>query len=217
MLERFPLHRKEFVEHHKSEAALKTADGSDDNNSENSVESDYSYSGFEFTDPMDPAVIESLQSNTCSCNICCCPAGSKPMTVTRCCRTPICDTSANYVMFSYSREHCERSHERYTLCGYHGVESVCDKTLDWRECEGCNPLNAGTFSIPDKLWRGLNPYNFCPLLEARVPRHSMCEMCTKCGQKFMSGLEVCSYSSGGLSCARCAATSSHMFEMAMEV
>ncbi len=40
-------------------------------------------------------------------------------------------------MMSYSRDFCERSHTRYTLCGNHGVESYCDRTKDWRECEGC--------------------------------------------------------------------------------
>jgi hypothetical protein len=46
----------------------------------------------------------------------------------------ICDTSDRYVLMSYSREFCERSHDRYTLCGYHGVERECDKSKDWREC-----------------------------------------------------------------------------------
>lgn len=32
-------------------------------------------------------------------------------------RQPICDTSDNYQLMSYSREFCERSHDRYTLCG----------------------------------------------------------------------------------------------------
>ena len=127
-----------------------------------------------------------------SCGICYSSPGEKPMTITECCRHPICDTEANYQMFSYSREFCSRSHRRYTLCGNHGVESSCDTSKDWRECNFC--INENFTQMDDKLWRGLNPYNFCPLLSKDVPRHSLCATCAKCGKKFMSGLEGSSMS-----------------------
>ncbi len=49
----------------------------------------------------------------------------------------VCDTTHRYQMGSYSRAFCQRSHERYTLCGNHGVEPGCDKTKDWRQCPQC--------------------------------------------------------------------------------
>jgi dihydroorotase len=121
---------------------------------------------------------------------------------TRCCENSICDTERDYVMFSYSREHCSRSHSRYTLCGYYGTEASCDSTKDWRECKGCI-IPESISGLPDKLWRGLNPYNFCPLLSKDVPRHSLCETCQKCRKKFMSGLEGSSYGPEGVTCIKC--------------
>jgi hypothetical protein len=44
----------------------------------------------------------------------------------------ICVDSDDFL--SCSQACCERFHDRYTLCGYHGVERKCDKSKDWREC-----------------------------------------------------------------------------------
>lgn len=137
-----------------------------------------------------------------SCTLCLMPDREVGMTRTRCCGQPICDTSDNYVLMSYSREFCERSHDRYTLCGYHGVERACDKTKDWRECPECTIRTEPT-RIPDMLWRGLNPYNFCPLLSRSVPRHSLCERCGRCNKLFISGMEGASFGVDGFTCLRC--------------
>lgn len=114
--------------------------------------------------------------------------------------------------FSYSRKACPRSHNRYTLCGYHGVEDECDKTKDWRQCQEClgelakvredGTLPPGTDlkDVPDKLWRGLNYYNSCPLRAKNVPKHSLCERCGTCKNLFMAGIEG---SSGLRNCRDC--------------
>jgi hypothetical protein len=48
--------------------------------------------------------------------------------------------------------------------------------------------------VPDVLWRGLNAYNFFPMLSQDVPRHSLCESCSTCGRRFLGGVE--GYSKG---------------------
>lgn len=59
--------------------------------------------------------------------------------------------------------------------------------------------------IADTLWRGLNSYNFCPLLSKDVPRHARCETCPKCHKKFISGVEGATSTPGyeDLCCLRC--------------
>lgn len=86
-----------------------------------------------------------------------------------CCGGILCDNADQYQLMSYSRDFCSRSHERYTLCGAHGVEDFCDDSLDWRVCPGCDPKDTSfRINISDALYRGLNAYNFCPLLEKRL-------------------------------------------------
>eukprot|EP00603_Paraphysomonas_imperforata_P002208 CAMPEP_0114421074 /NCGR_PEP_ID=MMETSP0103-20121206/4888_1 /TAXON_ID=37642 ORGANISM="Paraphysomonas imperforata, Strain PA2" /NCGR_SAMPLE_ID=MMETSP0103 /ASSEMBLY_ACC=CAM_ASM_000201 /LENGTH=263 /DNA_ID=CAMNT_0001589579 /DNA_START=108 /DNA_END=899 /DNA_ORIENTATION=- len=197
ILARYPL---------KEPSTTKEVDGDKDKcRDENEDDSEEEYSDEE-EETLPQSIIDILESGNASCPICCCEPGSKPLTITRCCRQVICDTQENYQMFSYSREFCERSHERYTLCGHHGVETYCDPNVDWRVCAGCNPMRDGADWLPDKLWRGLNPYNVCPLLASRVPRHSLCETCSQCRGKFMSGLEGCQFGMNGITCLRCAAS-----------
>lgn len=142
---------------------------------------------------------------TTGCTICNCDEHAKPMMRTECCEQCICDTESDYVMFSYSRAHCSRSHQRYTLCGYHVGNCLDWENCDWRECRSC--IEKEPSRLPDMLWRGLNPYNFYPLLSKDVPRHSLCDTCSKCRKKFLSGLEGCSFapSAGnfGIICLGC--------------
>ncbi|KAI8463406.1 MAG: hypothetical protein J3K34DRAFT_444068 [Monoraphidium minutum] len=140
-----------------------------------------------------------------SCGVCLTPDSKVRMTLTRCCGQPVCDNGHEYQMFLFSREFCGRSHDRYTLCGYHGHKDECDKRKDWRECPGCyNPETV--HDQADLLWRGLNPYNFTPLLSKHVPRHALCDKCTHCGRLFIMGLEGGSSSRstrGGFVCSNC--------------
>jgi hypothetical protein len=45
-----------------------------------------------------------------------------PFSSAECCGQLLCDKEEQYVMFSYSREFCDRSHRRYTACGSHAAE-----------------------------------------------------------------------------------------------
>ena len=109
---------------------------------------------------------------TIGCTICNCEEHAKPMMRTECCEQCICDTESDYVMFSYSRAHCSRSHKRYTLCGSHLVDCGRNSSnCDWRECRSC--IEVEPSKLPGMLWGGLNPYNFYPLLSKDVPRHSL--------------------------------------------
>lgn len=58
--------------------------------------------------------------------------------------------------------------------------------------------------VADMLWRGLNSYNFAPLLSKDVPRHSRCEQCVTCKQRFMLGVEGGSINDKGKVCLKCA-------------
>lgn len=73
---------------------------------------------------------------------------------------------------------------------------------DWRECSKCVP-KPGSSQLSDGLWRGLNPYNFYPLLSKDVPRHSLCDRCDKCQRKYISGVEGSSHGRGMTTCLRC--------------
>jgi len=73
--------------------------------------------------------------------------------------------------------HDHRYHNRIALSRYHRVERACDATKDWRECPECLPKRDDPQRCADKLWRGLNSYNFYPLLSKDVPRHARCEAC----------------------------------------
>ncbi|ORZ39622.1 hypothetical protein BCR44DRAFT_1458389 [Catenaria anguillulae PL171] len=121
-----------------------------------------------------------------SCDVCNVKDTEVDMILTECCGATVCDTEGDYVMMTYSRDHCPRSHRRYTHCGYHGVESWCDKSVDWRLCPGCKQHKNDPSEVADYLWRGNNGYNVTPLLTADVPRHSMCDTCGLCELEWLS-------------------------------
>jgi hypothetical protein len=53
---------------------------------------------------------------------------------TDCCGNWICDDQDKYVPFSYSRNSCNRNHDRYTLCGSHYNEGHSGL---WKDCDEC--------------------------------------------------------------------------------
>jgi hypothetical protein len=116
------------------------------------------------------------------------PDPDRKILLTDCCGNAICESADDFFRCSDTR-FCHRYHSRYCLCGYHCVEEACDRSKDWRECSHCVPSRADVDRIPDKLWRGLNAHNFCPLLEKDVPRHSLCDTCAKCRRRFISSIE----------------------------
>jgi len=77
------------------------------------------------------------------------------------------------------------------------------KLKDWRECKECIQPRENIKDEPDRLWRGLNPYNFTPLLSKDVPRHLLCNRCDNCKKKFMSGLEAYSTKGYQYFCEEC--------------
>lgn len=158
--------------------------------------------------PTTNAECEALVAAAQKCPLCGKSSKQTGMTLTRCCFQPVCDSEDEYQLMSFSREFCPRSHSRYTLCGQHGVEPDCDAAADWRECKYCiGSITSGFSGTADALWRGLNSYNFTPLLADTVPRNALCDVCTVCKKNFMSGLEGCSYAieltGSGIKCLGC--------------
>lgn len=58
--------------------------------------------------------------------------------------------------------------------------------------------------MADILWRGLNPYNYYPLLSKDVPKHARCNKCPACSKLYFSGLQGSSWSrERGITCLEC--------------
>lgn len=86
---------------------------------------------------------------------------------TRCCDNWICDDEGKYVIFSYARNSCHRSHDRYTLCSFHYHKG------DWRECSECRK----SFDTEDYVDMATNEYNFVKL--QNPPKYALTK-CAKC-------------------------------------
>jgi len=111
---------------------------------------------------------------------------------TRCCGLTICDNEFEYEMMSYSRDHCIRSHDRYTTCGYHHNNNHPGN--DWRTCELCkNDLNndgngGGGGNV--RSWYSNNGYNATPALESDYPQGSfITSQCDNCSGRIATGWE----------------------------
>ena len=132
------------------------------------------------------------------CGIC----GSKSnLERTPCCGNWICNNEEEYVMFSYSRQYCNRSHRRYTMCGYHHNEGHDGD--DWRTCEECK---TGMMDDGARSWYSTNGYNFTPGFFSAYPKGSMITAeCGQCKGRMATGFEGHSYNPGvGTVCMRCA-------------
>ncbi|KNE66550.1 hypothetical protein AMAG_19594 [Allomyces macrogynus ATCC 38327] len=153
-----------------------------------------------------------LRSVAHECGICGITEDDKDMTTTECFvlfaarervvshdNFTVSDSEGEYQMVPYSREHCPRSHQRYTHCGRNGVEQWCYNNVDWRKCDAClHAIQAEhKEDIPDLLWRELNAFNFYPLLESDVPKHALCETCPKYNKPFMLSMDGCGYTKDG--------------------
>lgn len=77
------------------------------------------------------------------------------------------------------------------------------RALGSRSCASRKCVDPANRGQADLLWRGLNPYNFYPLLSPDVPRHALCDICDSCHKPFISGMEGCTSSGRGLECLRC--------------
>lgn len=114
---------------------------------------------------------------------------------TDCCGNWICDDEHKYVLFSYARNSCHRSHSRYTLCAYHYNEG---HKGDWKDCEECR----ASFETEMYVWYGTNEYNFekLPNPPSFEPTH-----CSKCGVIIRLGADGHTRSGGEYWCEACAA------------
>lgn len=87
------------------------------------------------------------------------------ITYTECCNLPVCDNSHEYQMMSYSRDFCQRSHDRYTSCASHCQE---EHKGDWRDCVECNNERDGA-----RPFYSTNGFCATPCLEKFLPQGSM--------------------------------------------
>eukprot|EP01006_Ploeotia_vitrea_P067806 TRINITY_DN98542_c0_g1_i1.p1 TRINITY_DN98542_c0_g1~~TRINITY_DN98542_c0_g1_i1.p1 ORF type:complete len:197 (-),score=14.67 TRINITY_DN98542_c0_g1_i1:166-756(-) len=135
-----------------------------------------------------------------NCGLC----GKKgKLTRTHCCNQPICDDSANYVMFSYAHNSCHRNHERYTLCGFHHSEGHDSKT-PWHECKECQDgFDGDTYNYyvtnDYNFYKHPNPPSFEPTMccecgggvrmdeaHCRTPEGMLCQACTMSSFNWMT-------------------------------
>ncbi|KXZ42905.1 hypothetical protein GPECTOR_112g275 [Gonium pectorale] len=152
--------------------------------------------------PSSAARPDAIPAGAC-CGLCGKTSAEETLGRAPCCGEVVCDNELRYRPGTFSRDFCLRSHARYTLCGHHGVERECARGLDWRVCPGCATAPAassGASTTSDRLWRGLNAYNVCPLLERDVPRHALCDRCPGCGRLYIQGVEGCMYKGGQAYC-----------------
>ena len=103
------------------------------------------------------------------CGLC---GKSAKLTRTECCGQWICDDEEEYVLFSYARNSCYRSHRRFTLCGHHHAESHQGR---WQECMECRE----GFETEIYVYYGTNEYNFEKL---SAPPDFEPTRCSKCGR-----------------------------------
>jgi hypothetical protein len=89
---------------------------------------------------------------------------------TECCGQWICDDEAEYVLFSYARNSCDRNHRRYTLCGYHHAEG---HSGTWQDCPSCR----NEFEMELYVYYGTNEYNFEKLENPPAYQPTKCSGC----------------------------------------
>lgn len=142
------------------------------------------------------------------CGIC---GLTEPLRRTECCGMWICDRERDYQMFSFSRDFCSRSHNRYTSCAFHKNESHGDG--DWRDCEPCRALaHTGDASSSVRSWYSTNGYNFTPGRASEYPQGSFITAeCSGCGGRVACGFEGHSTVGRSLLCSAC--TGAHQQRM----
>jgi len=103
------------------------------------------------------------------CGLC---GKTKKLMQTECCGNWICDDHDKYVLFSYARNSCARSHERYTLCSFHHNER---HTGQWKDCKKCRE----SFETEIYVWYGTNEFNFVKLENPPKFEPTHCAGCDK--------------------------------------
>jgi hypothetical protein len=124
------------------------------------------------------------------CGLC---GKTKNLGKTDCCGNWICNDEHKYVLFSYARNSCSRSHRRCTLCGFHRGEG---HKGHWKDCKICRK----SFPTEIYVWYGTNEYNF-EVLEN--PPHYEPTLCDCCGIMIKLGTDGYSTGPNGTLCERC--------------
>lgn len=120
--------------------------------------------------------LASVDLATAHCFMCGAGANEVNLGYTRCCNAVVCDNEHEYEMMSYSRDHCIRSHSRYTTCGSHFSEG---HSGDWRTCHDCrNRLSEDTGA---RTWYSTNGFNITPDSESSFPKGS--NLTARCAHK----------------------------------
>lgn len=125
-----------------------------------------------------------------ACGLC---GKKKNLRRTECCGNWICDDEHTYVIFSYSRNSCDRNHNRYTLCGFHHNEGHPGR---WQDCEQCRK----SFETEMYVYYGTNEYNFETL--ANPPAYEP-TCCVQCGRTISLGEDGYTIADGEYYCMRC--------------
>jgi len=112
---------------------------------------------------------------------------------TECCGRFICDDEANYVMFSYAQNSCDRNHRRYTLCGSHSSERHDGK---WQDCQKCRE----GFEPEMVAWYGTNAFNFEKMSN---PPAFTPTLCANCKRRINLGTDEYTTSGKKHFCERC--------------
>jgi len=132
------------------------------------------------------------------CFVCGATPSEVNLDFTECCNVPVCDNEHEYALMSYSRDHCGRSHRKYTACGSHFAEN---HSGDWRQCAECNAL--GPFGT--RPFTLTNRFNVTPALESVLPRGSfVSQACGNngCRNRFIPGHDSSVFSKGKEVCSR---------------
>ena len=124
------------------------------------------------------------------CGLC---GKTKKLTRTECCGQWICDDEHKYVLFSYARNSCSRSHRRYTLCGHHYAEH---HSGDWKTCLKCRK----DFETELYVYFGTNEYNFEKL--ENPPKYKPTR-CVKCRRVISLGVDGYSIRGNKYFCVEC--------------
>lgn len=147
--------------------------------------------------------LPSVDLATAHCFICGAGANEVNLGYTECCNAVACDNEHEYEMMSYSRDHCIRSHSRYTTCGSHFGEG---HSGDWRECHDCSHLLSPATGA--RSWYSTNGFNITPGNESSFPKGSNLTLqCShkgndgqQCKRRILPGHEAEMMSSGGSKC-----------------
>ncbi|KDO17213.1 hypothetical protein SPRG_17379 [Saprolegnia parasitica CBS 223.65] len=149
-----------------------------------------------------------VNSTVDTCFVCGAGESEVHLGVTECCGLVVCDNEHEYLMGSYSRKHCWRSHGKYTTCGYHKTQG--HRHPDWRTCPHMECLKQReNRSDPrggggGRSWYATNGFNATPMLASDIPKGSMLTgKCAACPRRIADGWDNVAMTKNGTLCTVC--------------